>query len=619
MKTRKMVTLTIVAAVLLALGVGVGLVLAQGPNLGASLGTAFTYQGQLIDDENPATGSYDFQFELYDHPTSGSQVGDTLYEDEKEVNEGLFTVLLDFGSGVFTGQARYLEIGVRPGDSEGDYTTLAPRQELTAAPYALHSLSTGALQGHPVSDTLPATGQLLQWNGSAWEPATVSSGNQPPVAVLQAEPAVLLPGETTTLSLTLSYDPEDGPLSYAFDPTGETLGVPASYGSSASTVVASTDYGRPGDYLAAGWVKDGAGHFDVARALVSVYAFWNTIVHSTGDVGTYASLAVVDGRPAIAYFDGGPNYDLKYVRASDAAGSSWGTPLTVDSAGDAGQYASLAVVDGRPAIAYWYPSNGDLKYVRASDATGSSWGTPLTVDSAGDVGRYASLAVVDGRPAIAYYDRDPNYDLKYVRASDASGSSWGSPVTVDSAGDVGQYASLEVVDGRPAIAYYDYTNYDLKYVRANDAAGSSWGTPVTVDSAGDVGYYASLAEVDGRPAIAYLDWTNADLKYVRASDASGSSWGTPLTVDSGGNVGWHASLAVVDGRPAIAYQDRTNYDLKYVRANDAAGSSWGTPVTVDSAGKVGDYASLAEVDGRPAIAYYDYANGDLRFAIPRQW
>jgi len=617
MKTRKTVTLTVVAALVLLLAGGVGLVLAQGPRLGASVGTAFTYQGQLTDNGSPAEGTYDFQFELHDHPSSDSQVGGTLYVEDKDVNAGLFTVPLDFGSGLFTGQARYLEIGVRAGDSSEDYTTLAPRQELTAAPYALHSLSTGALQGHPVSDTLPTTGQLLQWNGSAWEPATLSSGNQPPVAVLQADPIVLMAGYTTTLSLTLSYDPEGGPLTYAFDPTGWNLGAPTSYG---TTAVSTVEYWTPGDYLAAGWVKDAAGHFDVARALVSVYTDCNTIVDSAGDVGQYASLAVVDGRPAIAYYAHFPNQDLKYVRASDASGFTWNTtPVTVTSSGEVGRYASLAVVDGRPAIAYYdLDPNYDLKYVRASGASGSSWGTPVTVDSGGYVGSYASLAVVDGRPAIAYYD-NTNHDLKYVRASDASGSSWDTPLTVDSGGLVGQFASLAVVDGRPAIAYYDESNYDLKYVRASDATGSFWGTPVTVDSAGLVGQFASLAVVDGHPAIAYYDESNYDLKYVRASDATGSSWGTPLTVGSNGYVGLYASLAVVGGRPAIAYHDfDPNYDLKYVRASDATGSDWDEPVTVDSAGRVGAYASLAVVDGKPSIAYYDYTNFDLRFAIPRQ-
>jgi hypothetical protein len=619
MITRKTITLTVVAVLLLLLGGGVGLVLAQGPNLGDDVGTAFTYQGRLMDDGDPANGSYDFQFDLYDDPTSGSRVADTVYVDDKEVSEGLFTVQLDFERGVFTGEARYLEIAVRAADSSGDYTTLVPRQELTPVPYAqyaLDSLSTASLQGYPVSASGPTSGQLLQWNGSSWKPATVASGNQPPVAVLQADPAVLMPGETTTtLSLTLSYDPEGGPLTYAFDPTGWTPGAPTSYG---STAVITAEYTAPGDYLAAGWVKDGAGHFDVSRTLIAVCRWWSTIADSTNDRGQYASLAVADGRPAIAYYES-TNLDLEYVRAEDVSGSSWGSPVTVDSAGDVGRYASLAVVDGNPAIAYYDGSTGnyDLKYVRATDAAGSTWGTPLTVDSNGSAGLYASLAVVDGQPAIAYWESG-GLDLWYVRATDAAGSSWGTPVTVDSTGSVGWHASLAVVDGFPAIAYYDSgSNQDLKYVRATNAAGSSWGTPVTVDSGGDVGEYASLAEVDGRPAIAYYDHTNGHLKYVRASDASGSSWGTPLTTDSAAYVGIYDSLAVVDGRPAIAYREYNNGHLKCVRASDASGSSWGTPLTVDGAGNVGGFASLAEVDGRAAIAYFDSTNHDLRFAIPR--
>jgi len=43
---------------------------------------------------------------------------------------------LDFGASPFNGQARWIEIGVRK-DSNSTYTVLAPRQAITAAPYAL--------------------------------------------------------------------------------------------------------------------------------------------------------------------------------------------------------------------------------------------------------------------------------------------------------------------------------------------------------------------------------------------------------------------------------------------------------------------------------------------------
>lgn len=99
-------------------------------------GTAFTYQGQLTDNGSPANGTYDFSFLLYDALTGGTQVGASIVVPDVSVSEGLFTAQLDFQN-VFDGQAIWLEIYVRPGDSTGTYTTLSPRQPLTAAPYAL--------------------------------------------------------------------------------------------------------------------------------------------------------------------------------------------------------------------------------------------------------------------------------------------------------------------------------------------------------------------------------------------------------------------------------------------------------------------------------------------------
>ena len=104
--------------------------------LSAAPGTGFTYQGSLTDGSAPANGKYDLEFRLYDALTSGGQVGGTVSLGDVIVTNGLFTVLLDFGN-VFDGTALYLEISVRPGASIGAYTILAPRQQLTAAPYAL--------------------------------------------------------------------------------------------------------------------------------------------------------------------------------------------------------------------------------------------------------------------------------------------------------------------------------------------------------------------------------------------------------------------------------------------------------------------------------------------------
>ncbi|MDQ3024318.1 MAG: PKD domain-containing protein [bacterium] len=134
-------------------------------------------------------------------------------------------------------------------------------------------------------------------------------------------------------------------------------------------------------------------------------------------------------------------------------------------------------------------------------------------------------------------------------------------LTPDSAEVVGRYSSLEVVNGFPAISYYDSSNGALKFVRASDADGSAWGAPVVPDSVG-VGTQTSLAVVNGNPAISYFDNINDDLKYVRASDADGSAWGAPLTVDSSGYLGSFSvtSLTVVNGNPAVSYTSNTASD-----------------------------------------------------------
>lgn len=102
----------------------------------ANLGTAFTYQGRLVDDSNPANGIYDFQFRLYDsNDINSHHIGGVVVVDDVNVSGGLFTVGLDFGAGLFDGQARWLGISVKR-DADITYTGLS-RVALTPAPYAL--------------------------------------------------------------------------------------------------------------------------------------------------------------------------------------------------------------------------------------------------------------------------------------------------------------------------------------------------------------------------------------------------------------------------------------------------------------------------------------------------
>ncbi len=127
------------------------------------LGTSFTYQGQLEQAGSPATGEFDFEFNLYDDsdPVSATLIGSD-FESSVNVVGGLFVTQLDFGD-VFLGAALWLEIRVRPAGN-GQFQNLTPLQPLTASPNSLYTIRAGdadTLGGFSPSDFLLASGGVI--------------------------------------------------------------------------------------------------------------------------------------------------------------------------------------------------------------------------------------------------------------------------------------------------------------------------------------------------------------------------------------------------------------------------------------------------------------------------
>lgn len=111
--------------------------------------TTFVYQGRLNESGSPVSGLHDFTFQLFDASEGGAQVGDIFSADGVRVADGLFSVPLDFGPGVFDGTGRWLEIRVRSSGASQAPTRLVPRQPITPAPMAQYALTPAGPAGPP--------------------------------------------------------------------------------------------------------------------------------------------------------------------------------------------------------------------------------------------------------------------------------------------------------------------------------------------------------------------------------------------------------------------------------------------------------------------------------------
>jgi hypothetical protein len=143
------------------------LLLIAGNLVAGPLGSAFTYQGLLDAAGGPANGSYDLQFAVFDASNGGSQIGSTLTNSATAVSNGLFTVTLDFGTGVFNGASRWMAIAVRT-NGTSPFVPLSPLQPILPAPYAITATSASNLLG-----TLPSS----QLAGTYSSPVTFSAAS----------------------------------------------------------------------------------------------------------------------------------------------------------------------------------------------------------------------------------------------------------------------------------------------------------------------------------------------------------------------------------------------------------------------------------------------------------
>jgi hypothetical protein len=551
-----------------------------------SLGSAFSYQGQLKEAGVVATGLYDFQVCLFSTASGASLLLCTPEIEDVPVSAGLFTVALDFGGTVFIGQQRYLELRVRPGVSTSNFTFLSPRQLIRATPEALRA---------NVASAAP-------WAGLSGVPIGFVDGvDNLGVTSITAGPG--LNGGTITSSGTLAIA-ASGVTSVMIAP-GAIGGAQIDTAQVQARITGSCGDGE--------FFRGINGDGSLVCELLPVS--FDRVLDSVGDVGRYVAIALrSDDRPVLAYHED-INGTLKLYDCADPACAS-GTRRILDTAGDVGEDIALEIrPNGLPVIAYRDVTSAALKLYDCSNLACSS-GTARVLDTSVTVGvRSISMGLrTDGRAFIAYYDLFNNA----LRAYDCANLNCSSGTVRSFPGNNPSGTSTVIrADGRPLIAMGGNAGAATRVglLDCNDAACTS-GTSRTLIPNTSRTPIAMVLRADGRPLIAMTGVTSNVSMYDCIDVVCGSTALTALDAQSptsgiGLKLRSNGLALIASGRFVAA-------DESPVRLFDCtnAGCSAGSNRIVVSGGDFGQVFALGlRSDGRPVLAYYDEVNLDLRLRI----
>lgn len=596
------------------------------PASAQSLGSAFTYQGQLTESGQPATGLYDLRVCLFDSLAAGPSIACQELEDVP-VEDGLFSVALDFGTTPFSGLSRYLELQVRPGDSAGGFTVLAPRQPVRATPEALRAESA-------------ADAASVPWAGIAGVPAGFADGvdDDSGGTVTSVTAGTGLTGGTITGSGIISVQP--GGIGVAQIDTNEVQarvtdacplggyfeGVNADGSVTCGSAVTSLTAGTG---LTGGTITD-SGTIGIANGGVGAAQIDSTEVQAR----------VTNTCPPGSYF-GAINSDGSVACGGAVTSVTAGAGLTGGTITDSG---SIGLAEGGVGATQINPAEVQARvtgvcpvgsYLRGINADGSvvcselanQTKLQLVYGQNRSAGRFTSVAIgSDGLPVISFHDNQSS-GLGVAKCH-TPGCANATVSLIDYVGAVGTWTSITIGDdGLPVISYFDSTNNALKVAKCNDLACTGGDEIITtIDNSGNAGRYSSIAiGSDGLPVISYsgaitvgtiLDYS---LKVVKCNDAECTGRDESITtVDDAGSVGVSSSIAIgADGLPVVSYRDNTSGSLKIAKCNDPACSGGDESITAvdDPANAVGGYTSITiGVDGLPVISYQDFTAGVLKVA-----
>jgi hypothetical protein len=492
-------------------------------------GTAFTYQGQLINNGLPANGNYDLTFTLFAQSQNGVAISPILTNLNTPVTAGLFSATVDFGT-VFNGSSNWLEIGVRT-NGNGDFITLGPRQLLTPTPYAIFAANASNAVTAASAASVPASGIVGTISSSNLSAAIV--WQTPSATTLQAQPNVnYLLTNSQQVSITLPASPNIGDVVEVAGVGGGGWVLAQNPG---QTIIASfTPLILAGDLISF-WASIASSSDGTKLAAASSYGIW-----TSGNSGTSWSQTTAPTNTAwssIASSSDGTKLTAAVKKGgiwiSTNSGSNWtqtsATNETWSSVASSSDGTKLAVVasfyPGEFSPSIWTSSNSGTDWVQTSAPTNESW---VAIASSSD-GTKLAAAVNNtqfGQSGAIWISG--NSGTNWTQSSAPTNLAW---VSVASSSDGTKFVAASQWNG-----IWTSSNSGSNWLQTS-APGVGWSS---IASSSDGTRWAAVANVseEGEPSNMGI-WISND---------SGSNWVETIAR----NVDWNSIASSSDGTKLAA-------------------------------------------------------------------
>jgi hypothetical protein len=219
------------------------------------------------------------------------------------------------------------------------------------------------------------------------------------------------------------------------------------------------------------------------------------------------------------------------------------------------------------------------------------------------------------KPAVAEYvyefiDQNNRY-LEYSTNSNINGSGdWTTVIVDDTSIDVGEFASMVVINTFPCIAYVDAIGDILKFAVNNQTDGLGVWTLQTIPTGGLSGIKQSIMiEVENSPAVIFYATNTNTIYFTRNATSDGSGVWTQAVITTGFFIDTPMSVVLLNTTTpvviALAFIDiqLASDSLAYLcTSTDTTGNSWNAPILINNSVDRRSI-SLALINNYPAVAY----------------